>query len=386
MKKVLTLTIALFTALTVSAASFDMGQSLMEIGEDAAQGYLSPAVTVFGTGMNAGWYNSSKSLTMFKLPVGISVLTINEAFVNIDKDMQEFDFKGKLPAGPIMDPIVEANPTLTALGITTWQQLVDYSATLGVELPTTIAFNAKGVPTVFGSDEPKEFTVGELFADDPSAAYLFTPSATPGSGVLASQSGELVELPFVGANLDGLAPSMPAITMVTLGVKKIPVIDNFQLGLRYFPTQKLGSFGEIGQFGLKIQHEFTRFVPVVKDLPFLHTSAYWAMNGLDIKAGPATISQSNWVAMVNASADVKFLLGLGAFIGLGVESSNLTLDMDMSELDLPDYSLTIDGSNGFRFQVGARLSLLVFDVFADANYGAVTSYNVGICVIGLNGL
>ncbi|OGS35664.1 MAG: hypothetical protein A2293_01585 [Elusimicrobia bacterium RIFOXYB2_FULL_49_7] len=373
MRKSLVIASLLITAMvtSVKVEGFDMGQSLMEIGKDAAQGYLSPAVTVFGTGMNAGWYNSSKSLTMFKLPIGISVFSMSEAFANIDEDMQTFTFNGKLPTAPIMDPVV-ANANLP--GISTWQQLVDANPSLPKEIP----FSADGVPTVFGSDEPRKLTVAELFAADPAAAtLLFTTIGLP---------NDTVSLPFVGMDYTGLSPSLPAVTAFTIGVKAIPVIDNMQLGVRWFPEMKLGDVGKIGQFGFKIQHEFTRFVPVVKDLPFLHTSAYWAMNSLNIDAGSASLEQSNWVIMANASADAKFFIGLGAFIGLGFESSSMTLDVDMTEAGLDNYSLTIDGDNGFRFQTGLRLSLLNFDIYADANFGAVTSYNTGITLIGLNGL
>ncbi len=96
---------ALIAALAIpSIAADDFGTVLGNIGKDAAKDYMAPGVTWFGAGMNAGWYNSSKSLSMFKLPVGISVLSINEPFVVIDEDMRNFDFNGKIPAKMIMDP------------------------------------------------------------------------------------------------------------------------------------------------------------------------------------------------------------------------------------------------------------------------------------------
>ncbi len=208
----------------------------------------------------------------------------------------------------------------------------------------------------------------------------------PGVGPLNSVAGDTVKLPFKGIDFKGTAPSIPSLTVLNLGIKKIPIIDNIQLGLRMIPEQKIGDFGKVSQLGIKVQHEITRYIPFMSKIPFIHSSAYWAMNNLDIKIGPATIAQHNWVAMVNASADAKFLLGLGVFAGLGMENSNMNLKVDMSKQDLPSFEIDIPGKNGFRAQVGARLSLLIFDIYADANYGAITTYNVGITVLGLNGL
>jgi hypothetical protein len=364
------------------AAATDFGDVMMQIGQDAAKGYMGPGVTWFGAGMNSGWYNSSKSLSMFKLPVGISLATINFPFVVIDENMRTFDFSGKLPAKLIMDPIAQS------VGVADWNTMAD---NINAALPAadrmdlkSIPFEAKDCPTIFGADTQKTVTLAEFFSKMPAPMYNALFNAT--TGPLYSQRNNPVKLPFKGFDWSGTKPSIMSATAFTIGVKSIPVIGNLQLGLRYLPSMKIGDFGKVGQFGLKIQHEVTQYIPVVKDLPFLHASAYWAMNNLDIKAGPSSLSQSNWVIMANASADAKFLLGLGGFVGLGYESSNLNLKVDMTDAGLQNFSLDIPGDNGFRFQVGGRLSLAMFDIFADANFGSVTVYNLGITVIGLNGL
>jgi hypothetical protein len=40
--------------------------------------------------------------------------------------------------------------------------------------------------------------------------------------------------------------------------------------------------------------------------------------------------------------------------------------------------VSIDGANSFRFTLGAGLSLGVFHLFADANFGSVTQFSGGI--------
>jgi hypothetical protein len=266
-----------------------------------------------------------------------------------------------LPSGVTYADLVTANPSL----------------------PKTVHFEKSGVPTIFGPSEAESTSIGELFSElntTNPALYAVLIAA------LGPNARDKIPLPFIGLDVPDMMPS-PAlqVTALTLGIKKIPVIDNVQLGIRYMPSIDAGDFS-LSWWGIKLQHEFTRFVPVVKNLPFLHTSAYWAMNSISMDLGPASIDQGNWVAMVNASADVKFLIGLGAFIGLGYESSSLDMSVDMSKADLPSYSLSIDGSNGFRFQPGVRISLLNFDIYGAMNLGSVTTYEAGITLIGLNGL
>lgn len=354
------------------------GSTLGDIGQDAAKGYLGPIATFLGTSMNSGWYNSSKSLGMFGLPVGISVGSISEGFLNVDDNMRFFTFSGNIPLAAIVDPMLPAG-----------QKMADLKALPGNDsLQLAVPFSIDSVPTVFGPDSGRQVTIGELFAsaNDTTRNRLLK---SPGFGIAAPlDSNDVVELPFAGIDFKGLMPTIPNATMFTLGVKKIPVVDNIQLGLRFLPEIELGDFGKVSQFGVKVQHELTHLLPIASSLPFFHTSAYWAMNNLTIAAGPATLKQSNWIAMVNASVDAKLpVVSAGAFIGVGIESSNLALDVAMdSTSGLPNFSMDIPGDNKFRFQVGPRFALGIFDIWADANFGSVTSYNAGITLIGLNGL
>ena len=91
--------------------------------------------------------------------------------------------------------------------------------------------------------------------------------------------------------------------------------------------------------------------------------------------------------MLNGSVDGKLLfLGAGLFAGIGFEGSNITSDIDMSSVGLPNYSLEIPGNNSFRVKVGGRLSFTIFDVWATSNFGSISSYTLGVTLVGLNGL
>jgi hypothetical protein len=366
--------VAAVGCLTVSAHAVDFTQVLGDLGKDAAQGYISPFVTWMGTGMNSGWYNSSKSLEMFGLPVGISVAQLGFPMIKVNDDMREFAFSGSLPVAPL---------------IPHYDTLKAAAQSAGTPLPDYLSF-AANVPTIFGSSKAAKITYADFFApaDAATKAYLFNDidPITPGLQSVIDPNDSLT-LPFAGIDFEGIAPSIPTITAFTVGVKSIPVIDNIQLGIRYFPTLEMDNFGEINMFGLKLQNEFTKFIPVLGKMPFLHTSAYWAMNNLSIKGGPTEITQGNWTAMLNVSADAKFFIGAGAFMGLGFQHSNLGLKVDMTPYGLQDFELDITGDNAFCFQLGGRLSIAWMDVWADMNLtGGTTVYNIGVTVIGLNKL
>lgn len=399
--------VMLVAALTVASPVFaqsdstddsSIWSSLTDLGVNAAQGWMGPFVTVFGTGMNAGWYNSSKSYSFLKLPVGFSVGAVNLPIVVIDDDMRTFDFSGDLPLKAMLEPVMPisldslnsvvtgistADPTMAALIQT---QLGINPDSLGIE--SEVAFTAADQPTLFGPDSSGSVTMSELL-DSTKTLYTIQAYNMITGQVSAADTIDLsteIPLPFSGMDAPSMLPSVPGVGF-HIGVSKIPVINNLTLGFRFLPAIEVGDFGKIGQFGMKIQHEITPHLPIADKIPFLHLSGYWAMNNLGIEAGPVEINQNNWVAMLNVSADAKFLLGAGLFMGIGMESSNLALKVDMpEESGLEDFELDIAGENGLRFQIGPRLSLGIFDIWADANFGAVTSYNVGITALGLNGL
>ncbi|MFH1759509.1 MAG: DUF6588 family protein, partial [bacterium] len=405
--KTIAVIFAMLLPLSTSAADENFGETMQKIGEDAIQGYFGPFVTLMGTGMNSGWYNSSKSYKLFGLPVGLSVATITIPLVSIDDDFRYFDFSGELPMAPVMDPFIK-----TQFNGATWDEFANQlSTTVGaatgntISVPDKIKFAADSVPTIFGPKIQRKLTIAEFLRQtDTSLTNLLFKDLTvavaiPGTTGTVTipiaqaplDSTQEVTLPFLGLNVPDLMPAVPTLinlTALTVGVKKIPVINNLQIGLRIIPEIGGGELGSVGQLGIKVQNEFTHLIPVFGNLPFIHTSGMFAFNNLGLELGPAKIGMNNWIAMLNISADAKFLVGLGAFLGLGIEGSSLDLELDMS--DVPYFNgdklkMKIKGDNFFRVQTGVRISLAVFDIWGQANFGSVSSYLVGIG-LGLNGL
>jgi len=147
-----------------------LGTTLANLGQSAAQGYLGPFVTVFGSGMNSGWTNSSKAYSMFnKLPVGITVGAINLPIVMLSDKMKTFDFTGNLPMKPLLpggmvDSLntfvagLNANPIATAALANAG---ID-PATLGID--TMLAFQALNQATIFGKSTMDSVTMDSLLS------------------------------------------------------------------------------------------------------------------------------------------------------------------------------------------------------------------------------
>jgi hypothetical protein len=178
-------------------------------------------------------------------------------------------------------------------------------------------------------------------------------------------------------------------TMLTVGLNKLPVINNLQVGLSYLPEVGAKGMGSVGMLGLKLQHELTPHIPIVGKMPFLHISAMYAINNVSMESGLASLDFKNWIAQVNGSLDAKVpvLGGAGIYGGLGLEGSKMIFDVSMAQYGLPDVKdLEIKGDNLLRLTIGARLSILIFDIYADANIGSTTILNAGITLLSLNGL
>ncbi|OGJ89459.1 MAG: hypothetical protein A2487_12740 [Candidatus Raymondbacteria bacterium RifOxyC12_full_50_8] len=358
--------VACFMLVFASSVKADLQEDITKLVGDNATSYIHPITNSLGVGMNSGWYNSSKSYKLFGLPIGLQA-NFGMGVSMTNDDLRKYDFEGEIN--------VDGVPGLSGIfsALNTELQAAGYDT-----LPSKISLNKADVPTIVGAEEAPVFTLANLLpATSVADMRTFNVTANGFGQDTIPLDDTLFALP-PGLNLEAV-PYIP-----NVGIN-IGLPFKVQLGLRYFPTTSVPDFGDVGLLGLKVQYEFTEWVPVVNNLPLLHTSAFWAMNNLEM----GVLELNNWISMVNVSADFKFLIGLGIYGGIGIESStmnlNYTVNAPGTALDGQKVSLSDEGDNFFRAQAGVRLSLLIFDIFADANFGETTSYNLGIG-IGLNGL
>ncbi|MFC1584018.1 DUF6588 family protein [Fibrobacterota bacterium] len=349
----------------------DLDRVLLEMGKDAAPGYLSPFMNTMGTGMNNGWHNSSKSLSFLGLPMGISVASMAFTIGQITDEMRTFDFKGDIPLRLLMD-----------------ESLLPPGFPMDT-LPEYITVEKNDVATIYGSDEIDSLTWGDIISQT-DYPILYDLIFNDPAGPQRDPNENAFPLPFRGLVPGDWWGSLPNITAATVGLRKIPLIDNIQLGLSYVPTLERNVEGigtmKFDFLSYKVQHEFTALIPVINKMKILHGSWYYAQNKLNLQAGGASMEMNNWVGMVNASVDLKFLfLGLGVFAGAGYESSSMSLEVAASD-GLQGFSAEVPADRTLRQQIGARASLFMFDVWGEYNRGQINSYTLGITLLAFNGL
>ncbi len=79
---------------------------------------------------------------------------------------------------------------------------------------------------------------------------------------------------------------------------------------------------------------------------------------------------------LNAQASKSWSI-LTVYGGLQWEQSKMTLSYTSSDVTSPLVDLTLDGANAFRFTAGLALGLGPLKLFADANFGSVTTLSAG---------
>ena len=274
-----------FTGIPVFAEnSTDNAASMIAaVGKDAARGYTQPMVTVLGEGMNSGWYNCAKPLSLVnKLSFGIALGMVNVPIVVVDNSMKTFNFKGELPVKYLLDSTFKKlgfsidsvnsilnDPNIKAILAS---HNID-TANLGIE--SSILFDAGKQPTIFGSDSAQQVTIDSLFSPNNTPSKTLTTIRTYNQLVIIQDStiaafhgntynrsmsandtinlSEQIPLPFRGLEklidkLGGVMFSIPSIA-VEAGISKIPVIGNLTIGMRLIPETDLHSVSSDIPFG-----------------------------------------------------------------------------------------------------------------------------------------
>ncbi|MBF0432120.1 MAG: hypothetical protein HQK83_12625 [Fibrobacteria bacterium] len=362
------LKISLLLTVLALAEDKEIDQVLIEIGDDAAAGYVSPLMNTFGCGMLSGLHNSSKPLSFYGLPMGISIASASVSFGQISEKMKTFHFKGDLYLRDIFESSV-ANSGLSE------NQKNDL-------IPRIVQYEKEDAISVFGSQTPDSVRLASLISDPDYYHRLFV------AGPLDSNLN--FALPFKGIVSGNWWVSLPNVTFFTFGFNEVPMIDNIQLSVSYLPdfTQNVGGMEmEFNIFNYRIQHAFSPYFPGLKNLPFLHTSFLWGHNFLNFKTGNVSFEMQSWTAMLNTSLDYKVsLFGAGMYMGAGLESSSLMIDVTSDYSNLGGYRIKSPSELSPRYQVGARVSLLMFDFWAEYSIGDISAYTVGATLLSFNGL
>lgn len=136
--------------------------------------------------------------------------------------------------------------------------------------------------------------------------------------------------------------------------------------IRYVPIPEIGSTPKITLFGIGVRHNISQYLGE----PPLDLAAGFMYNNFTVGD---LITVKGYAVALQASKELSVLVLYG---GVQYEKSTLTLTYKPTTGD--NVNVDLEGSNVIRGTVGAGFNLGFFKIFADANFGAITSFAGGI--------
>ncbi|MBV6644366.1 MAG: hypothetical protein KI790_02895 [Cyclobacteriaceae bacterium] len=336
MKKYLSI---MFFVASVFAANAQLDfDNFLEAGVDDAnklfQGYLEPAFTGFGYGINNGWYNTGKPHKILGFDI-----TTNFNLANVPSEAEFFTFN---------------NSDYTN---------VQVSNGTSADLPTLFG------PNLDADDIPElvfnQGTVDEVRVTAPTGAGIDEADWNPVGNVVPS-------------------------AMVQIG---IGLIKNTELKLRIVPEQTFGDPGSEVSFkmnGFGIMHDIKQWIPGMKLLPF-DLSGFFGYSKITTtfqldEDRPDQKAEMEISGVTVQGIISKKLALLTVFAGVGFNSTSSSFAMlgnyDNISSSLPDDPINLEfDSSGMRANIGARLKLLILTLHAEY---ALQKYNTLTVGLGLS--
>jgi hypothetical protein len=301
---------------------------------------------------------------------------------------------------------------------TGWYNTAKVHKLLGFDLTFSLSFAM--VPAADKTFDPTKLGLAATSISGNSAPTLSGPR-TPGPTITYTQT--VAGNPYTLASYStpqgigvGFIPS--PMLQLTIGL-----IKETSLSFRYVPTTKIGDVGQIGLWGIGIQHGLKQWIPVISRVPFLNLTfqaGYTKLtSGADISITPADIDAidqttsaiswsnqkmnlavSNFTANIIASIDIPVISIYG---GIGISSSKTDMNLtgyypipssynfltdqgivnnsNAAEMKNP-LSIHIGSNDGSltkpRFSAGLKFKLAVIHIHFDYTYAYYSVASVGL--------
>jgi hypothetical protein len=364
MKKSLLILFFLVVCVSLVQAADSLDETLESLSGEAAEGYVNPIVSAFGTNLNGGWYHWAPEKKFFGFDVELGFVVMGTMFPDDDQHFAatgDFRFTG----GQVQDLVngVDFSGFGTYAGDVE-QALID-------ELTSEdFTVNVAG-PTIIGPDDEN---IEVEFEEKIITVTINTPAGAVDYDVTVP--GQLFVLP-----VGGLLSDVP---MLPLGAPQLSIgtIYGTKAAFRYVPTYEIPDVGEFGYFGFGIQHNPKAWLPVPLPIDICASFFTQTMNLGEYVTANATAFG------INASKTLGFkFLSITPYAGFMLESSNMEFkysydpgEVQGQALDTVDIKFDIEGKNTNRITLGTTLRLGVFNINADYNIGKYNSFTAGFAL------
>jgi len=376
----LTLAAFLFAVASPASAQDEEGEieeSLKQLTEKAANGYLAPIITPIGINLNGGWFHKAPPAKKFGLDLELGVVGM-VTFLPEDVDrtfsVTDENFKFSLSQADLLTSFVFSDPLYA-----------------GLPADVQIAIQQEVINQITG----QEFTIGisgativgletdTIKIDFSEATFDVDVAGYTGQVTVPAQQ---LDLGFGGLSFLADMSSVPlAAPQLSVGT-----VLGTRATIRYIPTIDLSTipgaslfldedFGKISYFGFGLQHNPSVFLPVPlpvdvavafytqtlkigKDFIKVKTTA-WGLNASKkLGIGPINITPYAGFMFEKSTIDIAYTYEIESLLG-----SPRTIDID----------LQFKGENKSRIILGLSLKLLLFNINADYNIGKYKSFTVG---------
>ena len=344
----------------------EIEETLKQLTQQAASGYLQPIITPIGMDLNGGWFHKTPPATKFGLSlelgaVGMITLIPDDVVKTFSVTDTTFKFSDE-----------QTSDLVSALGIgdaTVEQALFDHIK----DQNFTVTIHG---PNILGSSDEEieiDFSSTEVTFTDPITLLPRTETLDPVTWSLGFGGlGFLENLSFVPT----AAPQLSVGTV--LGTRAT---------FRFLPTVEISSippfslfldeeFGKLSYFGWGLQHNPGVFLPT--PLPIDVAVAFYTQT---FKIGEDFFKAKTTAWGLNVSKR----LGIGPinitpYAGFMLEKSTIdvTYTLEVEGLSGSLIDLHFEGENRSRIILGLSLKLLLFNISADYNIGKYKSFSFSL--------
>jgi len=347
----------------------EIEETLKQLTQQAASGYLAPIVTPIGMDLNGGWFHKAPPAKIFGLSLEFGLVGMATTVpTDADRTFSVTDTTFQFSDDQAWDLINAIGIGDAAVEDALFDQIKDQNFSVSIHGPNIMGAS--------DDDIEIDFSGAEVTFIDPNT--LLERTETLGAGTWALGVGGLGFL----EDLSFVPLAAPQLSFGTVFGARATV--------RYIPTINLSSipgaslfldedFGKISYFGFGLQWNpgvllpnplpldvalafYTQTFKIGEDFLKVKTSCYGVNASKQLGIGPINITPYAGIMFETSTIDIAYTYVVE---GLGTPQ----------EIDI---ELALEGENKRRITFGVSLKLLLFNINADYNIGKWNSFTVGL--------
>jgi hypothetical protein len=366
-KVIFTLAVFLFAASAAFAQEENLEETLEKLSKSAAQAYIAPFVSAFGSNLNGGWFSRAPAPKKFGFDLEFGLVGTGTLLPD-EPEFRHFNTSGSFRFDQSQARTIVTNTVGLALPPQVEDALVNQITqqdfTVGIEGATIFGASDDNILISFGG--------GDITFTDPITLLPRTETVDPYT---------------VNLGLAGLGDFVADIGVFPLVAPQasIGTILGTKATFRYLPEIDIpvGDFseeiGKLSWFGWGVQHNPGVFFS--SPLPVDISICYYSQN---IKLGDIFEAKGTaWGLTASKKLGIPFI-SITPYAGFLIEKSSMefTYDFTLDAGTMYQQEISIDfymeGENTSRITAGLALKIFMFDIYADFNFGNYDSVRFGL--------